>query len=147
MCLRAALASAPTVKLAPGLEVHVPLVPVLLMLKLVAYVDRPLERARDLHDMAVCLTRYVDDVDERRFTSAMSTLDLHVDAQGPYLLGQDLRGHAGDAERDVLDRFFTLAKDSSGNHLTFEKIAKHLAPRPLPLVREMLDAFEQGVRS
>jgi len=80
-------------------DLVVPMVPVAgcVLLKFVAYNDRPLERARDLVDIVHCFDRYGADPDTRRYEIGEVEADdravLYEEA-GAYLLGQEIAGLA-----------------------------------------------------
>lgn len=78
-------------------DLVVPMVPVAgcVLLKLIAYNDRPLERARDLVDILHCFDRYGADTEIRRYEIGEVEADdravLYEEA-GAYLLGQEVAG-------------------------------------------------------
>jgi predicted nucleotidyltransferase len=67
--------------------------PACVLLKFVAYNDRPAERVRDLVDIVHCLSHYAADPDVRRYEIAEAAVDgtpvLYEEA-GAYLLGEDV---------------------------------------------------------
>ena len=55
-------------------------IPVLALLKMTAFIDKPVERARDLADLARILEGYLEDYDERRFGSEIIELGIEFEA-------------------------------------------------------------------
>ena len=76
--------------LASGLAMRVPPLHVLTLLKIGAYLDDPILRKKDLHDVLVVLDKYSEDGD-RRFSDAVIDEGIQYDEAGAFLLGQDLR--------------------------------------------------------
>lgn len=75
--------------------VSVPMVSVAgsVLLKLVAYTDRPLERVRDLVDVVHSFNHYADAPGSRRFDVSGVEVDgtpVHYEEAGAYLLGQEV---------------------------------------------------------
>ncbi len=81
-------------ELAPGLSLPVVPIPGLVLLKIVAYQDRPEERARDLIDVVYCFEHYEETLGEsRRFDLTGITVEgqpLQFGEAGAYLLGIDV---------------------------------------------------------
>jgi predicted nucleotidyltransferase len=80
--------------------------PVVVMLKMVAFLDRPAQRIRDLTDIGHLLAYYIGDDDDRRFDEGLG-LDLELEQVSAYLLGTDVGAIVGDepALGAVLERF------------------------------------------
>jgi predicted nucleotidyltransferase len=103
--------------------------PVVAILKMVAFGDRPTERERDLVDIAHLLDAYVDEDDERRWDETPDGTEF--DLAPAYLLGIDIaRVLSRDAHRRVVSRFLHQieATESSG-HLDGEQRPRPLAHR------------------
>ncbi len=81
---------------------------VVALLKLIAFRDRPSERARDLDDLAFLLREYVDAVDDRRFALADQE---DYDSAPAFLLGRDLAAFCSPEERAHVDEFLVEAMD------------------------------------
>jgi predicted nucleotidyltransferase len=77
-------------ELEPGLKVRIVPPTVLGLLKIVAYLDAPQIREKDLQDLTVLMQRYEEDSD-RRFGDEVLDAGVEYDEAGPYLLGRDLR--------------------------------------------------------
>lgn len=88
--------------------VLVPSAPVLALLKMRAWLDRPERRKKDLGDLAHLLVGHVGDDDDRRFTDDVFDLALDFEDVSPFLLGRDLALVLTAAHRAHVDQF--LAK-------------------------------------
>lgn len=89
-----ALECAQPEEIAPDLSIPVVPIPGLVLLKLVAYQDRPEERARDLIDMAYCFEHYEEALEgSRRFDLAGTMVEgqpVQFEEAGAYLLGTEV---------------------------------------------------------
>lgn len=107
-----AFESARPEELAPGLSLPVVPIPGMMLLKLVAYQDRPEERARDLTDVVYCFEHYEERLEtSRRFDLIGITVEgqpVQFEEAGAYLLGIEVAGLARPrslvAVRKFLDR-------------------------------------------
>jgi len=138
--LRLAFERGVPVPVAPDLTVRVAPVPVLAVLKIVAYEDRTAERERDLADLAYIFTGY-ESTD--RFVDDVIALGMPYDEVGPFLLARTIAGMVNDAERVHVNRFVREASDEddpSGTH------AKLLASGP-PSWRRNPDELTQCLRT
>jgi len=107
--MRLAFAMASPLAIAEGLSVPVPKLQALALLKMVAYLDRPPERERDLDDLAYILENYMPVHDERVFGDEVpERLDLY--RRPAFLLGLDLRPALNPVERDAVKRFVALCR-------------------------------------
>lgn len=108
--IRLALERAVSFEVDTGFSIRIALVPVIAVLKMISYMDRP-DRERDLHDVAHILDNYVPPDDERRF--APEVLDAGVDYEhaSAYLLGSQLRGVLNAAEGERVDDFVARVRD------------------------------------
>jgi len=128
------------VEVAPDLTIKVAPVPVLTVLKIVAYEDRPTERERDLADLAYIFTEYDP---EDRFADDVIDSGLSYDEVGPFLLARTIVAMVNDTERAHVNRFVREASDEddpSGTH------AKLLAAGP-PSWRRNPDELMQCMRA
>ena len=85
-----------------GLAVPMASLPACVLLKFVAYNDRPAERVRDLIDIVHCFELYGDEPDARRYEIGEPEVDgtpVSYDEAGAHLLGQEV---AALARRDSL---------------------------------------------
>ncbi|MPY86915.1 MAG: hypothetical protein GEU99_03240 [Luteitalea sp.] len=98
-------------ELEPGLRMRVPPLPVLALLKIVAYVDEPATRQKDLEDILVIIDTYEEDT-ERRFSDEVLDAGIQYDEAGAFLLGRDLQARCTSAyEADVVRRFLGRVSD------------------------------------
>jgi len=109
--LRLAFERGVPIAVAPDLTIKVAPVPVLTVLKIVAYEDRPAERERDLADLAYILTEYEP---EDRFVDDVIDLGLSYEEAGPFLLGRKISEMVDETERIVIERFIHEALDEDG---------------------------------
>lgn len=103
------------VEIAQGLTVRVAPVHVIAFLKMVAFLDRPQERGRDLADVAHILDEYISDVDERRYSDEIVDLGLTYDEVSPFLLGKDLGRILNEKEKHLFTRFTEALIRTSGS--------------------------------
>lgn len=73
-----------------GVTIRVPTAPVLALLKMRAWLDRPNEREKDLGDLGHLLVDYIDLDDDRRWAEDVVALDLDYDDVSPHVLGREL---------------------------------------------------------
>ena len=88
-----------------SLRVSIPRAPVFLLLKVVAWTDRPADRPKDLQDIAYLLENYLDDVDDRHWSDEMIATGLDHDLHSAYALGFDLGTIANPAHIVALEFF------------------------------------------
>ena len=127
-----------------GYSVRVAPPPVLALLKMVAFADRPAERQRDLEDLAHLLDEYVDERSERRWTDALDCAEF--DLAPAYLLGLDIqRVMRTDNHEKAVEAFLELVEPASHHHTLMRgsgplrwKTEEH------PLLRR-LQAFRAGM--
>ena len=107
-----------------GLSIPVAPVAVIAVLKMIAYLDRPSERERDLHDLAYILERYVSPDDERRFAAEVLDAGVAFEHSSAYLLGHDLRQIVNGAERKAVDDFVARVRDERHPSVTQGKMIR-----------------------
>jgi predicted nucleotidyltransferase len=137
--VRLALASAQAM-LAPDVSIAIASVPVIILLKMAAYLDRPYEREKDLRDLAHTLNEYPPTGDDRFFTDDIFSRGFdEVRARG-FILGGELRAIVNERERAVVDRFLATAVDGPGWSAAAASVWRfdedHLA--------RQIDAFRDG---
>jgi predicted nucleotidyltransferase len=140
---------ATTVAVAPGLAAPVAPPEVIALLKMVAYLDRPHKRDRDLQDIAWILTDFVADTDDRRFADDILDLGLHFEEVSPYLLGARLASLLSARERTVVLRFIELVKREGDPAATQARMLVNAPPSWHREPEELLSriaAFERGLR-
>jgi predicted nucleotidyltransferase len=145
--MRLALATDNTLQIDSGLSIRVAPVPVIAVLKMISYLDRPAERERDLHDLAYILENHVPADDDRRFAAEVVDTGIPWEHASAYLLGHDLRALVNARERGVVDNFVTRVRDERHPLATQGRMAR-LGPRswnqdPDELIAR-IDAFMAG---
>jgi predicted nucleotidyltransferase len=140
-----ALDATPTT-LAPGLSMVVAPVPVIVMLKMAAYADRPGEREKDLKDIAHVLDEYPLPSDDRLFADDILDLGLDERRARPFILGREIAALADDDDRAMVLRFFELmAEDQPGWARMLGSSPWRFDEDQLALrVAALRDAFMQG---
>jgi len=110
-----AFASAVRVEVAPGFSLPVVPVPALVLLKIIAYQDRPGERARDLGDMVYCFEHYEESIeDSRRFELVGVEAErqpVAFEEAGAYLLGIEVANLAKPESLVAIHRFLDMITD------------------------------------
>jgi len=97
--------------------------PVIVLLKMVAYLDRPAERDRDLTDIAFLIEEYLSVDDDRRWSDEIVEQGLPFDRVSAYALGCDMGAFLTTPERDVVIRF--IAGVESNAHGSLVRMADH----------------------
>lgn len=121
------------------LSVPVPSAPVIALLKMCAWLDRPSDRKKDLEDVAHLLELYVEDTDDRRFTDEMAERDLSFDKQSPFLLGHDLRQISETKHRALVADFLAAVSPS-----TLAALGPAGWYNNEPRAKQALEAFRRG---
>jgi len=111
-------------EIAPGLRMKVIPVPVLTLLKIVSYLDRPTERERDIRDVGELFKRYEVDNDDRRFSEEIIESEISFDSAGAFLLGFDLGRICSDAEQRVVRAFVDELRDETSRGYAFLRRAR-----------------------
>jgi len=138
--MRHALAAAPT-EIAEGLELAIPSVPVIALLKMVSFLDRPFERERDLSDLAHIFNEYPAADDERLFTSAIVERGLTLETAMTYVLGGELAKLADSAEAAAVRQFLQRVRRSELGRFVVNGPWSRFEPEQ---AESRLDALEAG---
>lgn len=141
-----ALASASTVVVEPGLTVPVASLPMLAVLKILAWGDRRLHTVKDARDFAFLLTVYERTASARLYNDEIDTLagvDYDIELAGPYLLGKDAAGAVSQATHSAVAK--CLGEETARRSLITE-IATSLTGRADPIghAEVLLRRFEGG---
>jgi len=108
-------------EIAPGLRVHVIPPHVLALLKIVAYLDNPHEREKDVQDLATLFSRY-DPGDEIRFGQEILDAALQYDAVPAYLIGKALGSVCSPDERAIVSQLLgQLSTEESRTYYLFSR--------------------------
>ena len=131
-----------------GVFVPVPPAAVIALLKMVAYLDRPHERERDLEDLAFLLEEYTSEDDERRYSPDVIRAGFRFETASAFLLGCDLGDLVWSREREYVEQFILRVRDENDQSVTQGRMARlgppswHRDPDEL-LAR--IDAFRAGL--
>lgn len=139
-------------ELAPAFRMKVVPLPVLTLLKIISYLDRPEERERDIRDVGELLKRYERDNDDRRFSDEIIDRQIEYGSVGAFLLGMDLGAMCSETERVVVAGFVAEVNDETSRAYIFLKRARlgfhdddEWEPREEELKSEIA-MLEQGFR-
>jgi predicted nucleotidyltransferase len=130
-----------------GLQIHVAPLPVIVLLKMVAWLDRPAERERDLEDLAHVFDEFVEPQDEAFYGPEVIAQQISVEYVSAYLLGRELGLLVDAEERALAERFIgkLLADEATRSLMArlgprgWNGNAEELAPR--------LELFLRGFRA
>ena len=97
----------------PGhpVEVEVACLPVLVVLKIVAWLDRPHERTKDLGDLGRVLAFALDDLDARRWEAPLA--GEKFDEQSSVFVGNEVRAIAHARHLERIHEFLRRLSDES----------------------------------
>jgi len=125
-----------------GHSVRVASTATIVVLKMVAFLDRP-DREDDLTDIAQVVERYLGPVDDRRWA-----LPVAFDDASAFALGMDVGVLVNERERQIVTEFLTRAKDENDRHRTHALLIRN-GPwrwREHPeILFDRLAAFEKGL--
>jgi predicted nucleotidyltransferase len=143
---RLAFEHAVALHIAPDLEVRVAPIPVISVLKMIAYLDRPEVRAKDLGDLAHIMYGYVGDDSDRRFSVEVPDDLTEYEDVAPYLLGRDIGKLVDpDERRRILDFVSQIDDEARGPGLLARmSILGPPAWRDPDAVLERIRAFRRG---
>ena len=130
-----------------GLEIQVAPLPVIALLKMVAWLDRPAERERDLEDLAHLLDEFVEPHDEAFYGPEITEQQIQYELVSAYLLGRELGHLVDDEERALVERFAEKLLTDEATRALMSRLgprswkgnAEELVPR--------LQAFLRGFRT
>jgi predicted nucleotidyltransferase len=121
-------------------SVHVAITPAIVVLKMVAFLDRP-EREDDLTDIAQVVECYLGPVDDRRWA-----LPVDFDNASAFALGMDVGGLVNERERHVVTEFLTRAKDEDERtHALLIRNGPSVWREHPEVLFDRLAAFEKGM--
>ena len=145
--LRLAFDHAVTIEPASDLVIRVAPMEVIALLKMVAYLDRPSERDRDLADIAYILEDYVSDFEDRRYGDEVIDSELSYDEVSPFLLGARLATIVNGTEREAVLRFIDLVKQAGEPGATQARMLAGAPPswhRDPEMLVLRIAAFQRG---
>lgn len=138
LALRKALSNTRTVLVAT--------VPVIAVLKMAAWLDRPGERDRDLDDLAHIMNDHLEADDIRRWEDDLINAGLPHDDQSAFALGQDVARIAQASHLAIVEGFLKAVEDeaSSAN----ARFARCFGQRDATdVVASRLQAFQRGLQA
>lgn len=103
--IRLVFEHSPLVEIADGVKLLVPPVPVIALLKMVAYLDRYDRTDKDLVHLAEIFDGYPDDDDDRMFTHEQAAAGLSPEEARVQVLGRELAQLVNAEEREGCRRF------------------------------------------
>ena len=140
-------AEAEAIKINNSLTVNVALVPALALLKIVAFLDRPYERQRDLDDLRGILSQYKEGSD-RLFSDEAQAANLSdFSLTNAFVLGVDLRALCTAEEVPVVETFLArVSNEGDALWMLFVRAGRQAGDPVEEVARMQLAAFGQGFR-
>jgi predicted nucleotidyltransferase len=134
-------------KITDSLTVNVASAAVLALLKIVAFLDRPYERQRDLDDLRGILSQY-EEGSERLFSDEVQAASLaDFSLANAFLLGVDLCSLCTADEAAVVETFVArISNEAQALWMLFVRAGRQAGDRVEDAARMQLAAFEQGFR-
>ena len=131
------------VPFAPNLTLKVISATTLMLLKIVAYMDDPQRRAKDLEDIRGLLAEYEADSD-RVFSEIVIDADLEDYGLAPaFLMGLDLRALCKEEETRIVHGFLEEMNDENPGWMAFVR-ARGVGDHVEEDARKQLDTFRRG---
>jgi predicted nucleotidyltransferase len=135
--------TAQPVPFAPNLTLRVIPSTTLMLLKIVAYMDDPQRRAKDLEDIRGLLVEYEAD-SERIFSDVVLEVGLEDVGLAPaFLIGLDLRALCNDEEVQIVHSFLEAMTEDNPTWMTFVR-ARGVGDHVEDDTREQLRTFRRG---
>ncbi len=147
--LRLAFENNEKLRLAENFEFRIAKLPVIAILKIIAYQDKPIERQRDLADLAYILEEFLSDDDPRRFDDEVFHLGLAYEETSAFFLGKEIGHIVNETERAKVHSFLTILRDESHSSLAQSKMlisAPTSWKKDQRILLRRLDVFDQGLR-
>jgi predicted nucleotidyltransferase len=147
--LRLAFENKEEFQLAEDLKIYVARVSVLAVLKMLAYQEKPIERQRDLSDLAYILEEFLTDDDARRFDDMVFQLGLAYEETSAFFLGKEIGHIVNEQEFEKVISFLTILRDESHPTLAQSKMLISAPPswqKDQNILLRRLDVFDQGLR-
>lgn len=128
-------------------EVRVPPLPVLVLLKMISWMDRPHERAKDLGDIVHIWDNALSDDDRWAEPSPWLATALDYDNQSAFFVGWKLGQVAGAGHIHWAKRFLDRVRDDESSAFAqFVRAARFTGDNPESKLRGRLSAFELGLQ-
>ncbi len=133
--------------LAPGLQIQVAPLPVIALLKMVAWLDRPAERQRDLADLAHLLDEFVDPHDDAFFGPEVTEQQVDYEQVSAYLLGREVGKLVDDDERALVERFIERLLTDEGLRALMARLGPRSWDGDAVALVPRVEAFRRGFRA
>lgn len=131
----------PRREIAPGLLIAIASVPVIALLKMSAYLERPGDREKDLQDLCHILNEYPMGEDERFYSDEIFSNGLDDRQARAFILGRELRESVDEDDREIVHRFMnTMTTRPALNRFEANSPWRHYDDREEQL-QVRLDAF------
>jgi predicted nucleotidyltransferase len=136
------------VKLADDLEILVAPVPVIVVLKMIAFQEKRLERIRDLIDSVHSMEEFLPADDPRRYSDEIFDLQLSYEETCAFCLGKEIGLIVNERELKEVLSFTAMVRDDNDPIAAKSRMLQESAAwRQNPqLLMKNLDAFDTGVR-
>ena len=132
------------VSLEPEHSIDVATVPVVVILKTAAWLDRPAERDRDLQDLAHLFNEYLEPDAPRRWSDEFVGAQVAYEDQSAFALGRDIAAIVSEVHRRLIDRFLNAVSDEgSAAHVHFARYFGH--EDSTAILNASLQAFRRGL--
>ncbi len=136
-------ATAQPVQLAPDLALKVISSTALMLLKIVAFMDDPQRRVKDLDDIRGILVQYEADSD-RTFSDVVIDAELQDYGLAPaFLMGLDLRALCSNDEARIVYKFLDAMNEANPSWMAFVR-ARGVGEHVEEDARAQLDTFRRG---
>jgi predicted nucleotidyltransferase len=132
---------ASTSLLPPDLAIAVASIPVIALLKMTAYLDRPYEREKDLKDLAHILREHPPLSDERIFSDEIFSAGFDTTEAQAFILGREVAAVVDEHDRETVNAFLELM----AGDVHFSRFANSSPWRyDDSELQKRIDAFQRG---
>jgi predicted nucleotidyltransferase len=137
----------PPSEVVSGLYIAIASVPVIAILKMTAYLDRPAARTKDLQDLAYILNDYPSGEDERLYGDDIFSNSLDDRQARAFVLGREIRDLVDTDDREIVRRFLsTMGKTDALSTFAANSPWRLKADREHEMAQR-LDALKLGFAS
>jgi len=102
-------------RIAKDLSIRVAQPSLIVLLKMVSYLDRPADRNRDLQDIAYLWTTAYENDPEQRVSDIVVQAGIDFHSTDAFLLGHALGPHLNDAECNIISNFLNRLRDNGNS--------------------------------
>jgi predicted nucleotidyltransferase len=135
----------PPSEVAPGLSIAVASVPVIAILKMTSYLDRPAARTKDLQDLAYILNEYPTNEDDRLYGDDIFANGLDDRQARAFVLGREIRDLVDHHDREIVHRFLETVRNGSASSTFAAHSPWRLCGDREHQVALRLDALQRGL--